>query len=180
MSPAINSAVQVNLLGQAAADTIGPSQFTGTGGQVDFMRGAARSRGAKAVIALPSAAKDGSVSRIVASVGSGSAIDTMRADVDYVVTGTGSPSCAERTWATVPQPYWRSPIPRSRALRQLADDLRLPPYLSDVGVPRVCHTSPRGRCEDASAPLCQQPSSSRAGKHGTDIPEYGSPLLARR
>jgi 4-hydroxybutyrate CoA-transferase len=86
---AINSALEVDLQGQVAADTIGPMQFTGIGGQVDFMRGAARSRGGKAIIALPSTAKKGTVSRIVPALTFGAAVTTMRADVDYVVTEYG-------------------------------------------------------------------------------------------
>ncbi|RPI27908.1 MAG: 4-hydroxybutyrate CoA-transferase, partial [Actinomycetota bacterium] len=85
----INSALQVDLMGQVVADTMGPMQFTGIGGQVDFVRGAARSKGGKAIIALPSTAKKGEVSRIVATVTEGAAVTTMRADVDYVVTEHG-------------------------------------------------------------------------------------------
>ncbi len=85
----INSAIQVDLMGQVVADTMGPMQFTGIGGQVDFVRGAARSKGGKAIIALPSTAKKGTVSRIVATVTEGAAVTTMRADVDYVVTEHG-------------------------------------------------------------------------------------------
>ncbi len=86
---AINSAIQVDIMGQVVADTMGPVQFTGIGGQVDFMRGAARSKGGKAIIALPSTAKRGEVSRVVAKIGEGAAVTTMRADVDYVVTEHG-------------------------------------------------------------------------------------------
>ena len=86
---AINSAIQVDLMGQVVADAMGATQFTGIGGQVDFMRGAARSRGGKALIALPSTAKKGTVSRIVAALTPGTAVTTMRADVDYVVTEHG-------------------------------------------------------------------------------------------
>jgi 4-hydroxybutyrate CoA-transferase len=86
---AINSAIQVDLMGQVVADTMGPLQFTGIGGQVDFVRGAARSKGGKAIIALPSTAKRGEVSRICAKITDGAAITTMRADVDYVVTEHG-------------------------------------------------------------------------------------------
>ena len=86
---AINSALQVDLLGQVVADTMGAVQFTGIGGQVDFVRGAARSRDGKAIIALPSTAKKGTVSRIVAALSPGTAVTTMRADVDYVVTEHG-------------------------------------------------------------------------------------------
>jgi 4-hydroxybutyrate CoA-transferase len=86
---AINSAIQVDLMGQVVADAMGPVQFTGIGGQVDFVRGAARSRDGKAIIALPSTAKKGTVSRIVAALAPGTAVTTMRADVDYVVTEHG-------------------------------------------------------------------------------------------
>jgi len=86
---AINSAIQVDLMGQVVADSMGATQFTGIGGQVDFVRGAARSRDGKAIIALPATAKKGAVSRIVAALGAGTAVTTMRADVDYVVTEHG-------------------------------------------------------------------------------------------
>jgi len=86
---AINSAIQVDLMGQVVADTMGAAQFTGIGGQVDFVRGAARSRDGKAIIALPSTAKKGAVSRIVAALAPGTAVTTMRADVDYIVTEHG-------------------------------------------------------------------------------------------
>ncbi len=85
----INSALQVDLMGQVVADSMGAAQFTGIGGQVDFVRGAARSRDGKAIIALPSTAKKGAVSRIVAALDPGTAVTTMRADVDYVVTEHG-------------------------------------------------------------------------------------------
>jgi 4-hydroxybutyrate CoA-transferase len=86
---AINSAIQVDVMGQVVADSMGAVQFTGIGGQVDFVRGAARSRDGKAIIALPSTAKKGAVSRIVAAVAPGTAVTTMRADVDYIVTEHG-------------------------------------------------------------------------------------------
>jgi len=86
---AINSAIQVDLMGQVVADSMGAVQFTGIGGQVDFVRGAARSRDGKAIIALPSTAKKGAVSRLVAALSPGTAVTTMRADVDYIVTEHG-------------------------------------------------------------------------------------------
>jgi 4-hydroxybutyrate CoA-transferase len=86
---AINSALQVDVMGQVAADAMGEVQYSGIGGQVDFMRGAARSRDGKAIIALPSTAKKGAVSRIVAALSPGTAVTTMRADVDYIVTEHG-------------------------------------------------------------------------------------------
>jgi 4-hydroxybutyrate CoA-transferase len=86
---AINAALEVDLQGQVAADTMGPIQYSGIGGQVDFVRGAARSRGGKAIIALPSTARHGTVTRIVPCLAPGAAVTTMRADVDYVVTEFG-------------------------------------------------------------------------------------------
>lgn len=86
---AINSALQVDLTGQVCADSIGFRPYSGFGGQVDFIRGAARSYGGKPVIALPSTAKDGRVSRIVPMLEPGAGVVTSRADVHYVVTEHG-------------------------------------------------------------------------------------------
>jgi acyl-CoA hydrolase/GNAT superfamily N-acetyltransferase len=86
---AINSALGVDLTGQVASDTLLGRFFSGIGGQVDFVRGAARSRGGKSVIALPSTAKDGTVSRIVPAHEQGAGIVTSRGDVRYVVTEFG-------------------------------------------------------------------------------------------
>jgi 4-hydroxybutyrate CoA-transferase len=107
---AINSAIQVDLMGQVVADSMGPQQFTGIGGQVDFVRGANRSRGGKAIIALPSTAKGGTVSRIVAKISDGAAVTTMRADVDYVVTEHGVAHLKGKTLSE-----------RAHALLQIAD-----------------------------------------------------------
>jgi acyl-CoA hydrolase/GNAT superfamily N-acetyltransferase len=86
---AINSCLAVDLTGQVAADTLRGRFFSGIGGQVDFVRGAARSRGGKAIIALPSTAKDGQVSRIQAALDEGAGVVTSRGDVRYVVTEHG-------------------------------------------------------------------------------------------
>ncbi len=86
---AINSALAVDLTGQVCADSIGRSIYSGFGGQVDFIRGARRSRGGKPIIALPSTAKDGKLSRIVDVLPEGSGVVTTRADVQYVVTEWG-------------------------------------------------------------------------------------------
>ncbi len=85
----INSALAVDLTGQVAADTLHGKFYSGIGGQVDFIRGAARSRGGKAVIALPSTAKDDSVSRIEGAFEAGAGIVTTRGDVRFVVTEYG-------------------------------------------------------------------------------------------
>ena len=86
---AINSALAVDLTGQVAADTIGGRFFSGIGGQVDFIRGAARSRGGRPIIALPSTAKDGRVSRICPALEEGAGVVTSRGDIRYVVTEYG-------------------------------------------------------------------------------------------
>ncbi len=86
---AINSALAVDLTGQVCADSIGTSIYSGFGGQLDFIRGAARSRGGKPIIALPSTAKGGSLSRLVDTLLPGSGVVTTRADVHYVVTEYG-------------------------------------------------------------------------------------------
>ena len=93
---AINSALEVDLLGQVCADTLGPRQFSGVGGQLDFVRGARMSQGGKAIIALPSSAK-GEVSRIVSTLKKGAAVTTSRNDVDYVVTDHGIASLKGKT-----------------------------------------------------------------------------------
>jgi 4-hydroxybutyrate CoA-transferase len=85
----INSAISVDLQGQVAADTLGPRQFSGVGGQVDFVRGANRSKGGRSIIALPSTGAKGKVSRIVAALDQGQAVTTPRNDVAYVVTEHG-------------------------------------------------------------------------------------------
>ena len=85
----INSALEVDLTGQVVSDSIGHEIYSGVGGQVDFVRGAARSVGGKAIIALPSRAKGGSVSRIVATLRPGAGVVTSRADVHYVATEYG-------------------------------------------------------------------------------------------
>ena len=86
---AINSALQVDLTGQVCADSIGTRPYSGFGGQIDFIRGAARSRGGVPIIALPSTALNDTVSRIVPVLEPGAGVVTSRADVHYVVTEQG-------------------------------------------------------------------------------------------
>ena len=85
----INSCLQIDLLGQVVSDTIGLSQFSAVGGQVDFVRGATMSKGGRSMIAMPATAKHGTVSRIVPIITEGSAVTTPRNDVNYVVTEYG-------------------------------------------------------------------------------------------
>lgn len=86
---AVNTALEIDLTGQVCADSIGSKFFSGVGGQVDFNRGAAKSRGGKAIIALPSTAKGGTVSRIMTHLSPGAGVVTTRAGVHYVVTEFG-------------------------------------------------------------------------------------------
>ena len=85
----INSALQVDLMGQVNAEMIGARQFSGVGGQVDFVRGAGRSKGGKSIIAMPSTAAGGKLSRICLEIDRGAAVTTSRTDVHYVVTELG-------------------------------------------------------------------------------------------
>ena len=85
----INSALQVDITGQVCSDSIGTRPYSGFGGQLDFIRGAGRSRGGKPIIALPSTAKNGTVSRIVPLLDPGAGVVTTRSDVHYVVTEYG-------------------------------------------------------------------------------------------
>jgi acetyl-CoA hydrolase len=87
---AINSAIAIDITGQVCSDSMGRSIYSGFGGQVDFLRGARRSRGGKPIIAMPSTAKGGKVSRIVDVLAEGSGVVTSRADVHYVVTEYGA------------------------------------------------------------------------------------------
>jgi acyl-CoA hydrolase len=87
---AINSAIEVDLTGQVCADSIGYQIYSGFGGQLDFIRGAARSKGGKPIIALPSTAKGDTFSRIVPALKEGAGVVTTRGDVHYVVTEYGA------------------------------------------------------------------------------------------
>lgn len=86
---AINSCIQIDLMGQVASESIGLKQFSGAGGQIDFIRGANMSKGGKSIIAVPSTASKGSVSRIVPFLDKGATVTTSRNDIHYVVTEYG-------------------------------------------------------------------------------------------
>jgi 4-hydroxybutyrate CoA-transferase len=106
----INSAVQVDLTGQVCADSIGTNFISGVGGQLDFTRGAARSKGGIPIIALPSTAKGDTISRIVPMLDPGAGVTTTRNDVHNVVTEHG---IAELFGKTIQQ--------RAKALIAIAD-----------------------------------------------------------
>jgi acyl-CoA hydrolase len=86
---AINATMQVDFIGQCGSESLGSTPYSGTGGQADFVRAANRSRGGKAIIVLPSTAKDSSISRIVPTLTPGTHVTTSKNDVNYVVTEYG-------------------------------------------------------------------------------------------
>ncbi len=86
---AVNSALQVDITGQVCADSIGTYFYSGIGGQVDFIRGASRCKGGKPIIAIPSTAKSGKISRIAPMLDPGAGVVTSRGSVHYVVTEYG-------------------------------------------------------------------------------------------
>ncbi len=93
----INSAIEIDLTGQVAADSIGTRFYSGVGGQMDFVRGAAKSKGGRPIIALPTTAKGGTISRIVPTLKSGTGITTTRSDGVTVVTEHGVADLFGRT-----------------------------------------------------------------------------------
>lgn len=116
---AVNVALEVDLTGQVCADSLGSRFFSGVGGQVDFNRGAAKAHGGKAIIALPSTAQDGKISRIVTRLSPGAGVVTTRAGVNYVVTEYGvaylhGKSVAERALAliSIAHPQFRAQLLR--------------------------------------------------------------------
>lgn len=117
---AINVALEIDLTGQVCADSLGSNFYSGIGGQVDFNRGAARSDGGKAIIALPSTAKDGTISRIRPTLSNGAGVVTTRGDVHYVVTEYGvaylhGKSVQERAIAliSIAHPKFRAELTRA-------------------------------------------------------------------
>ncbi len=106
---AINSAIEVDLTGQVCADSIGRKIYSGIGGQVDFIRGAARSKQGKPIIALPSTARGGTISRITPCLTEGAGVVTTRGDVRYVVTEYGAANL-----------YGKNLRERARALIEIA------------------------------------------------------------
>jgi 4-hydroxybutyrate CoA-transferase len=114
---AINSALQVDLTGQVCSDSIGNQFYSGIGGQVDFLRGASRSKGGKPIIAISSTAKGGTISRIVPMLSPGAGVVTSRGLVRYVVTEHG-----------VAYLHGKSIRERAKALIEIAD----PNFRSDL------------------------------------------------
>lgn len=123
---AINATVEVDLLGQCASESIGTYQYSGTGGQVDFIRGAERSPGGKGIICLHSTAKGGTVSKIVPALQPGAVVTTSKNEVNYVVTEYGvaqlkGKSARERALAliNIAHPDFRAELRKEAERRNL-------------------------------------------------------------
>jgi len=135
----INSALQVDLTGQVCADSLGTYFYSGIGGQVDFVRGAARSKGGKPIIALPSTAQEGTISRIAPILTPGAGVVTSRGDVHYVATEWGvaylhGRTIQERALAliSIAHPKFRPWLIReAKRLKYIAEDV---PEISEVGM----------------------------------------------
>lgn len=107
---AINSCIQVDLLGQVSSETIGMTQYSGVGGQVDFVRAAAVSKGGRAILTTPSTAKKGAISSIVPILDEGAGVTVSRYDTHYIVTEHGIANLRNK-----------STVDRARALIDIAD-----------------------------------------------------------
>lgn len=123
---AINSAIAIDLTGQVCADSIGDRIWSGIGGQMDFVRGAVQSRGGKAFIALPSKARNGTVSRIVPRLEPGAGVVTTRGHVQWVVTEHGKVDLRGRTLRqraemliAIADPAFRGELRAAAAARKL-------------------------------------------------------------
>jgi len=125
---AVNAAIEIDLTGQVCSDSIGTRFFSGIGGQVDFIRGAARSRNGRPIICLPSTAADGQVSRIVSFLKPGAGVVTSRGDVHFVATEWGivdlhGRTARERALALIQlaHPDYRKELFNAAKLRGLLD-----------------------------------------------------------
>lgn len=118
----INSAFEIDLLGQVNADMLGGRQMSGTGGSVDMMRGAALSHGGRSIIALNATAAGGKVSRIVAALAPHTAATALRTDTDYVVTEHGARRIRHLSWLARAEALIEIAAPQFRD--RLRDDWR--------------------------------------------------------
>ncbi len=150
---AVNSALAVDLTGQVASDTLMGRFFSGIGGQVDFIRGAVRSRGGKPIIALPATAKNGTMSRIQAVFEEGAGVVTSRGDVHYVVTEFGvahlwGRSVRERTLALieVAHPDFRGELLDHAKQRRYVFPDQTVPQLRPWAEPVECKLANGRRC----------------------------------
>jgi acyl-CoA hydrolase/GNAT superfamily N-acetyltransferase len=150
----INSALQVDLTGQVCADSIGTRFYSGIGGQVDFIRGAARSAGGRSIIALESTAKKGALSRIVPVLAEGAGVVTTRGDVHTVVTEHGIAELKGRTvreralsLVSIAHPDFRGDLLAAAKNRRLVAVDQVP--WPEKGRPYPVELEERGRFGDA-------------------------------
>jgi acyl-CoA hydrolase/GNAT superfamily N-acetyltransferase len=143
----INTALMVDLTGQVCADSIGARLYSGIGGQIDFIRGAANSAGGKSIIAMPSTTQDGQISRIVATIPPGTGVVTTRADVHYVITEYGIARLHGRTirervmeMIDVAHPDFRSELLSEAKNRRYVFADQLVPYEGGVRYPAELET----------------------------------------
>jgi 4-hydroxybutyrate CoA-transferase len=134
----VNSALQVDFTGQAVSDSIGHTQYSGPGGQVDFVRGAAMSKGGRSILAFHSTAAKGKISRIVPRIDPGASVTTPRTDVHYIVTEYGvanlrGKSVSERAKALIDiaHPDFREDLRREFENVYLKDNPLLRPMSED-------------------------------------------------
>ncbi len=172
---AINGALQIDLTGQVCADSIGTKFYSGIGGQVDFIRGASMSPGGKPILALPSTAKDGQVSRIVASLDPGAGVVTSRGDVEYVVTEYGvadlqGRSIRDRAMAliSIAHPSYRAELLDAGKERHYVFPDQI---TSELGYPRKYEK----KIEIEGAPACAHAPHPHDGR-GDDEPPVLQPL----
>jgi acetyl-CoA hydrolase len=170
---AINSARQIDLTGQVCADSIGTRVYSGVGGQMDFMRGAALSPGGKAIIALPATARGGTISRIVPTLTAGAGVTTTRAHVQSIVAEFGvaylhGKSIRERARAVIGiahpafrdelevwarrERYRNRPVPDHKSRVCLDPGPLLPVERAGAGCPAAWRTAIEELAHDASVP----------------------------
>lgn len=133
----ITSATQVDLTGQIVADSVGGKFYSGIGGQVDFIRGSGMSKGGMPIIALPSTAENGSISRIVSVISPGAGVSATRGDVHYVVTEYGIATLRgrcirERIMELIQVAH---PKFRDQLREDMLKDYKLPAYQRSTPVP---------------------------------------------
>ncbi len=132
---AIVTGFEVDLTGQVSIDSLGPRMMSGPGGHVDFLRGAALSKGGKTIVALPSTAISGTISRIVPTLKPGAGVDLCRGDVHYIVTEFGVASLYDRSIRERVLELIRVAHPRYRShLMAQARELR---FIGKVELPLV-------------------------------------------
>ena len=135
----ISSALEVDLTGQVCSDSMGSLFYSGIGDQVDFLRGCSMSKGGLSIIALPSTAKNGTVSRIVPFLSEGAGVATTRGDVDFVVTEYGIAALQGKgiyqrvmELAQIAHPNFRAELIESAKQRRYIFPDQLPPTQEDL------------------------------------------------